>query len=474
MDESRDEPYDEGSEAKREVIVEFLYPAEMPADAETQHYMDNREAVLPAFAALLEAFVALELNTQPSDLDDFQSHAYPDAPLSDDQASYPVLIFSHGGAADVRMYTAQIEELASHGYIVAAINHVYGAAVTVLNNGSVAAPTYATGLEGAAQIWSEDQIFVMDQLEVLNADDPEGLFTNRLDLERLGVFGQSLGGSTSTITCFLDARCKAGANGDGPVYGDVIEQGLDQPFLYFLSDGRLFSDPAFYEQVRGPFYEVAVAGFEHLNFGDFPLWPNVDSVLEAGWLSDADAERSIGVTNAALVAFFDQYLKGSDETLEAALSAYPEVTVTSRNVGSSLTEEMAMTFAERFDAIFDGGNIAIADEIFAPNFVAHLPLAPELDREGWKNYAASFYEAFPDLTQAVNQVIVSDDRVVLHVTYTGTHEGTLFGIPATGNPVIMDGIGIFSFDENGLATENWAVLDVVGLLAQIGAFPPEE
>jgi hypothetical protein len=36
----------------------------------------------------------------------------------------------------------------------------------------------------------------------------------------------------------------------------------------------------------------------------------------------------------------------------------------------------------------------------------------------------------------------------------------------------MDGIGIFSFDENGLATENWAVLDVVGLLAQIGAFPP--
>jgi predicted ester cyclase len=140
----------------------------------------------------------------------------------------------------------------------------------------------------------------------------------------------------------------------------------------------------------------------------------------------------------------------------------------------ALSEEVAMTFAERFDSIFDGGNFAIADEIFSPDFVGHLPLAPELDREGWKNYAASFYDAFPDLTQEINQVIVSKDRLVLHVTYTGTHEGPLFGIPATGNAVTLDGIGIFSFDENGLATENWALLDVVGLLAQIGAFPPEE
>src|SRR5215207_3594273 len=128
VDESRDEPYDEASDAKREVVVEILYPAEVADDAEAAHYMDNREQVLPAFAALLQAFINVELNTQPEDLDAFQSHAYPDAPLSDDQASYPVLIFSHGGAADVRMYTAQLEELASHGYIVVAINHVYGAA----------------------------------------------------------------------------------------------------------------------------------------------------------------------------------------------------------------------------------------------------------------------------------------------------------------------------------------------------------
>jgi predicted ester cyclase len=144
------------------------------------------------------------------------------------------------------------------------------------------------------------------------------------------------------------------------------------------------------------------------------------------------------------------------------------------SASGSISEEMAANFVTRFDAIFDGPNIDIADEIFAPDFVAHLPLAPQLDRDGWKNYAASFYAGISDLTEEVNQVIIGQDRLVLHVTYTGTHDGTLLGIPATGNSVTINGIGIFRFDENGLAAENWAVLDVGGLLAQIGAFPAGE
>jgi pimeloyl-ACP methyl ester carboxylesterase len=331
-DEGRDEPDDEAPDAKREVIVEFLYPAEVTANAERAPYIDNRDQVIPTFAALLEGFAGFPVNTQPSDLDDFQSYAYPNAALSDDEASYPVLIFSHGGGADVRMYSAQIEELASHGYMVAAINHAYGAAITELSDGRVVYTVYSAGLEGAAPVWSQDQIFVMDQLEILNADDPEGLFTNRLDLERIGVFGQSVGGAATTITCFVDARCKAGANGDGPVYGDVIEQGLDQPFLYLLSDTRIFFNPAFYAQARGPVYEVAVAGFEHLNIGDFPLWPHVDSVIEAGWLSDTDGVRSVELTRAALVAFFDIYLKGNEGSLSDALNTYAEMTITGHNI----------------------------------------------------------------------------------------------------------------------------------------------
>ena len=331
VDEARDEPYDETANDKREVIVQFLYPAVTVADTEAAPYLQNRDDVIPMFSNLLEAFVSFRFDTQPSDLDHFQSHAYAGAALASDQASYPVLIFSPGAASDVRMYTAQLEELASHGYIVAAINHAYGVSITTLSDGRVVSPTFSTGLEGAAEIWSQDQIFVIDQLEALNANDPDGLFTNRLDLERLGIFGQSLGGSTSTLTCFVDTRCKAGANGDGEVYGSVIEQGLEQPFLYLLSDSRIFSDPAFFAASTGPYYEVAVQGFEHLDFGDFPLWPGLDPVIEASWLGDTDGARAVELTRAALLTFFDRYVKGETESTLDALDAYPEITVTARN-----------------------------------------------------------------------------------------------------------------------------------------------
>lgn len=149
-----------------------------------------------------------------------------------------------------------------------------------------------------------------------------------------------------------------------------------------------------------------------------------------------------------------------------------ESTDTADLPGAPISEEAALAFVERFDAIFNEPNLDIADEIFAPDFVGHLPLAPELDREGWKAYVASFREGASDTTEQIHQVIVTEDRLVLHVTYNGTHDGTLFGVPATGNPISMNGIGIFRFNEEGLAVENWAVLDVAGVLAQIGAFPP--
>lgn len=172
----------------------------------------------------------------------------------------------------------------------------------------------------------------------------------------------------------------------------------------------------------------------------------------------------------------EEWVQSDVATLMAQLGAMPapaaSATEEATEAAGGITEEFAAHFAERFDAMFDGPNLDIADEILAPEFVSHLPLAPELDLEAFKAYIASFYEGISDITQETHQVIVADDRVVIHVTYNGTHDGTLFGIPATGNPISMNGIGIFSFNEEGLATENWAVIDVVAILAQIGAFPP--
>jgi predicted ester cyclase len=144
-----------------------------------------------------------------------------------------------------------------------------------------------------------------------------------------------------------------------------------------------------------------------------------------------------------------------------------------------MSQEDAEAFAARFESIFNGVDnsglsLEIADELFAEDFVGHLPLAPELDREGWKAYVASFAEGAPDIRQSTSKVIVGADYLVLQVVYTGTHTGTLLGVPATGNEIIMTGTGVFTFNDEGLVIENRADLDIVGVLAQIGAFPPAQ
>ena len=135
-----------------------------------------------------------------------------------------------------------------------------------------------------------------------------------------------------------------------------------------------------------------------------------------------------------------------------------------------LNQQSAERFAEQFDAIFKE-DLNITDKIFSPYFVGHLPLAPNLDRRGWKDYVSSFKAGVSDLSQEIHEVLLSGDYVIMRVTYRGTHDGMLLGVPASGNTVTMTGIGVFRFDDDGLAVENWAELDLAGVMSQIGALP---
>jgi pimeloyl-ACP methyl ester carboxylesterase len=309
------------------MMLEILYPANPADGAKLAPYMVNQKVVLPAFTELANEN-GIAYAPKADDVANLQTHSYLDVPLSTDHPNYPVLVFSHGAGGEVTMYTAQLEDLASHGYIVVAINHAYGAAATVFPDGHTVQFDLSKGLDGSAPIWSQDQIFVINQLEKLNQNDPNKVFTSHLDLSNLGVFGHSLGGSAATMTCYVDNRCKAGVNEDGPVFGDVIAKGLLQPFMYMITDHRFFYDPISYKNAHGPFYEVALKGFEHFDFGDWPFWSNVSSLHDTFWLGSVDSARSETITRTYLLAFFDKYLKGSDTSLlEGSSSDYPEVTI---------------------------------------------------------------------------------------------------------------------------------------------------
>lgn len=121
------------------------------------------------------------------------------------------------------------------------------------------------------------------------------------------------------------------------------------------------------------------------------------------------------------------------------------------------------------DEAWNKGNLAIIDEIMAPNYARYTP-AGQLDREGQKQRIAGFRQALPDVHLDVDRILAEDDHVAFRIIVRGTHQGPLLGVAPTGQPVTITATDIVRF-EHGKVVEHWGNMDELGLLRQLGAFP---
>jgi predicted ester cyclase len=113
------------------------------------------------------------------------------------------------------------------------------------------------------------------------------------------------------------------------------------------------------------------------------------------------------------------------------------------------------------------------DTFFSPSCLAHLPGNPQpTNREGFKQFVASLYAAFPDLHHKVEEQIAENDKVVGLVSAHGTHQGDFQGIAPTGKRVIITDI-IITRILGGKVVELWAQFDALSLLQQLGAYRPQ-
>lgn len=350
-DESRSETFSSDKQAKRQLIVQFWYPTK------------NETSKIPYAQEIIDEWKSgLSQNGFPEEnikeLDEVYTYAEPNAKPLRAEAGYPVVLFSHGYVALRSAYTAYCEELASHGYIVVGIGHTYYTQIAKFPDENIYAAQENITQEKLAQEedskfeqkrWIEDVQFVLNRLEHLNktSDAFFGLF----DLQNVGMFGHSFGGSTALQMCRVDSRINAAVDLDGGIFGENDIEAIDKPIMFILGKESMsaykeFTDQEIAEKTRFPVqiittlrqkyykdvpklfdaskeaYMVIIDNANHAAFSDWALLKNLDLYRQNKQLfnleqmtGSIDGILMTKIVNYFLVQFFNKYLKKENITL---------------------------------------------------------------------------------------------------------------------------------------------------------------
>lgn len=117
---------------------------------------------------------------------------------------------------------------------------------------------------------------------------------------------------------------------------------------------------------------------------------------------------------------------------------------------------------------FNGRNLDVIDAITAPEFVNQnaLPGTPP-GPEGHRQVVERLWEAFPDAHFEIQHLASDGDTVICIGAMSGTHQGMLLGVPATGRKVEWRQCHLYRFGKDGRAIEHDAIRDDVNLLRQL-------
>jgi steroid delta-isomerase-like uncharacterized protein len=133
-------------------------------------------------------------------------------------------------------------------------------------------------------------------------------------------------------------------------------------------------------------------------------------------------------------------------------------------------EQLKAIARREIEEIFSKGDLDLVDEIVSPDYVIfdNARIEPVRGRDNLKQAVTGMRTAFPDFTVTVDEQIAEGDTVVTRWSATGTHQGVVFGLAATGRAVTMAGIDIERFVDGQIAEvrSSW---DALGLLQQLGA-----
>jgi dienelactone hydrolase len=309
-------------------MASLWYPA-TPSDGRRARYMTPVESALQ--------LTSRDITSVPPDvLSTVRTNAVSDATPAGRQRALPFVVLSPGFTNSRSALTGLAEDLASHGYVVAGIDHTYESFGTTFPDGRVTtclARERRRRGEGFREKMmagrAADVSFVLDEL---TGAHPAWPGAGLIDPSRMAMAGHSAGGAAAISAMLADSRIRAGIDMDGSIPTSIPDHGLSRPFLFLGkqsnytpgSGGAVTTWERDWRLLTGWKRWLLVAGAIHASFTDLGLLADQLGIDTDGALAGA---RSLDITRAYVRAFFDQHLRSKPQALLDQPSArYPEVT----------------------------------------------------------------------------------------------------------------------------------------------------
>lgn len=323
--EDRDRIENYGDEPFRRFMIQVWYPAQTIEGYKQAPWLEGGKTLSRALAEdnYLPGFV-LDHTSK------VMSNAYYDAPISLDQATYPIVVISHGWRGFRTLHTDFAEELASQGYIVISIDHTYGSVATVFDTDDVAYlnldaleprttnPNFTEDSNLLVRTYSEDIIKTLDYLETLNTN-PSSFFYTHLDLDKIGLLGHSTGGGAGVAAALEDTRVDAIFGLDPwvePLGQTTLSDGLDIPSVYVRSeaweslDNNNYLYPLINHSQQSYLYQIN--GTTHYDFAMVYMYSPLTKYI--GITGSVDSDYLTGILKTMITDFFDDKLIGDQDT----------------------------------------------------------------------------------------------------------------------------------------------------------------
>ncbi|MDX3537835.1 alpha/beta hydrolase [Streptomyces sp. MB09-01] len=321
VDRSRTDPW--AGSGPRELMVTMRYPARRDTGGAAR-YLTDEEARLLLVDRGLDQVIPVE--TLTGTVSASRTHARPVA------GRYPLIVLSPGFTVHRATLTALAEDLASRGYVVAAVDHAYESVGTAFPGGRVLEclacdkTEAGTSMQTVSDTRGRDVSFLLDRL---TGRHPAWRHSGLIDRNRIAMAGHSIGGASAVAAMAIDPRIRAGVNMDGGLHTPVPEAGLGgRPFMLLgeqkSAPGGMKSWGDNWPRLDGWKRWITFADSGHFTFTDFPAIGEQLGLPDQG--APLPGARSVELTRRYVAAFFDQHLRGTPRpVLDGPSADAPEV-----------------------------------------------------------------------------------------------------------------------------------------------------